>query len=177
MARGLVVVLVLGIALAITGCGRDGPSVSEPVTTQPAPDPPVACSLVSVANARQALGSTSDPRPEKSITSDTQTSCTFLTGDPTTELVVVAGLGGSTGLDKELSLVENDLSSTRQPVQGISGAFMISGSELGSPRIAVGIASGSAWFTVSLRVAGRTRSTLEARAVALAKLSAPRLVH
>jgi hypothetical protein len=177
VARGLVVVLALATAFAIAACGPDGPGASGPVTTQPAPDPPIACDLVTVANARLAFGAASDPRRDPSATSDTETSCTFLAKDPTTELVVVAGLGGSTGLDAELTADEQDLSAQRQPVKEISGAFMISGVELGAPRIAVGVSSGNVWFTVSLRVADKSRPTLEARAVTLAKLAAPRLAH
>jgi hypothetical protein len=176
MARATIAALLAAacsVALLAAGCSAT--AATAPIVTSNPPKPPTACTLVTLDEGRQALGDPSQLRADPSATQDSQSSCTFITSDPDTTLVVVAGVGGAAGLDQELTLDEGDLAAARTPISKPSGAFMISGTELGNARVEIGLASTTFWLTVSIRITGASRSALQSRIVSIATIAASRL--
>jgi len=173
MTRGVVAIAAL-VALLAAGCSA--PAETAPiVTSAPPPKPPAACNLVTLDEARHALGGPSELRADPSETQDSHSSCTFITHDPETTLLIVAGVGAAVGLDQELTLDERDLAATRTAIGKPSGAFMISGTELGKPRVEIGLAGSTFWLIASMRITGQSRAWLESRTVSVATIAASRL--
>jgi hypothetical protein len=175
MARATIVALLAAGCAVALAAGCSATAATAPIVTSDPPKPPTACTLVTLDEGRQALSEPSQLRAEPSETQGSQSSCTFITGDPDTILVVLAGVDGAAGLDHELTLDESDLAAKRTPISKPGGAFMISGTELGKPRVEIGLASTTFWLTVSMRITGASRSALQSRIVSIATIAASRL--
>jgi hypothetical protein len=163
-------------AVALVGCAaRPEPSglpLAAPTTLDVGEH---ACSYVTEAEARTALGEVDPPRKAPSTTDNAQTYCIFRTASPATTLVVTGGGGGSDAFGDVLALAEQDAKAKRKAIKAVPGGYLVSGTELGKPVVLAGALRGAHWLTVSLRVSDAERATLEARATALLSAAAARL--